>query len=123
MKFDSYSKIVLGLVHPRRFGTVMSLSAESHLVINTMMNTIVRKAISGAKKIARFKNNKAKEIKQKQKELLKLEQKELSIRLKNIKKGRPELMNIDTELKQQMKMELQKLSNEYAMSDNNPNIF
>lgn len=65
MKFDSYSKIVLGLVHPRRFGTVMSLSAESHLVINTMMNTIVRKAISGAKKIARLKNNKAKEIKQK----------------------------------------------------------
>ena len=43
----------------------MSLSAESHLVINTMMNTIIRKGISGAKKIARLKNNKAKEIKQK----------------------------------------------------------
>ena len=66
MKFDSHSKFVLGQVHPRRYGeTGMSLSAESHLVINTMMNTIIRKGISGAKKIARLKNNKAKEIKQK----------------------------------------------------------
>lgn len=62
MKFDSHSKLVLGQVQP---GMGMSLSAETHLVINTMMNTIVRKAISGAKKIARLKNSKAKEIKQK----------------------------------------------------------
>jgi histone H3/H4 len=62
MKFDTTTKIILGQVAPARQAQKITIAAESHLVINNILSTFIRKIISGAKKIVRLKNNKRKEI-------------------------------------------------------------
>lgn len=62
MKFDTTTKIILGQVAPTRQTQKITIAAESHLVMNNILSTFIRKIISGAKKIVRLKNNKRKEI-------------------------------------------------------------
>lgn len=61
-------------------------------------------------------------IKQKQKDLIKEEQRELAIKLKNIKKGRAENHGLDNNRQTQMREELRKLATDYQKLDN-PGVF
>jgi hypothetical protein len=75
------------------------------------------------KKIKLYKNEKKKKdkerakaqalIKQKQKDLIKSEQKSLQLKLNNIKKGRAEEYGIDTNRQTKMREELKKLATDY----------
>lgn len=75
------------------------------------------------KKIKLYKNEKKKKdkerakaqalIKQKQKDLIKAEQKSLQLKLNNIKKGRAEEYGIDTNRQTKMREELKKLATDY----------
>jgi hypothetical protein len=79
------------------------------------------------KKIKLYKNEKKKKdkerakaqnaIKQKQKELIKAEQKELQMKLNNIKKGRAEEYGLDVNRQTQMRAELKKLASDYDSID------
>lgn len=53
MRLNTHSKNLFKVLHEG-----MSVTSESHMVINTMMTTFTKKTISGAKKIVRLKNKK-----------------------------------------------------------------
>jgi hypothetical protein len=76
----------------------------------------------------KVKNEKArakqlKAVKEKQKELIKLDQAALATRLKNLKKGRPEDYGIDNDKQQQMKEELQRLADAYQKGEKTDSQF
>jgi hypothetical protein len=64
-----------------------------------------------------------KEVKEKQKQLIKIEQRTLATRLKNIKKSRPEDYGIDTTKQEQMKAELRKLADAYQKGESTNSNF